>query len=225
MPVVQSVAEWEKLADKIRQDVLDHVVFRGEAAQWRTAKTKDEWQETIEGGPGYKIKKLRYEVLPGLWIPALLYEPANLQGKVPVSLAVNGHDPMGKAVDYKQMRCINMAKRGMLVLNVEWFHMGQLRTAGFDHYAMNQLDLCGTSGLAPFYLAMTRGIDILLSLPHADPQRVAVSGLSGGGWQTIFVSSLDTRVKLCNPVAGYSSFLTRNNFTTDLGDDCRADWP
>jgi hypothetical protein len=218
MPAVKTAAEWDKVAEQIRKDVLDNVVFRGEAAKWRAAKTTVEWQETIDGGPGYKIKKLRFEALPGLWVPALLYEPADLKGKVPVSLAVNGHDAKGKAADYKQMRCINMAKRGMLVLNVEWFNMGQLRGPGFNHYAMNQLDLCGTSGIAPFYLAMTRGLDVLLSLPNADPERVAVSGLSGGGWQTIFVSSLDTRVKLCNPVAGYSGFRTRIAFPTDLGD-------
>ena len=43
---------------------------------------------------------------------------------------------------------------------------------------------------------------MLLSLEHADPDRVAVTGLSGGGWQTIVISSLDTRVTLTNPVAG-----------------------
>jgi hypothetical protein len=83
---------------------------------------------------------------------------------------------------------------------------------------MNQLDLCGTSGVSPFYLAMKRGLDVLLSHKNADAERVAVSGLSGGGWQTIFISSLDTRVTLCNPVAGYSSFRTRAQFLSDLGD-------
>jgi len=218
MPAVKTASEWEKQAERIRQDVLDKVVFHGQAAAWRLAKGKVKWLDTIPGGPGYRIAKLRYEALPGLWIPALLYQPENLKGKVPVSLAVNGHDGNGKAADYKQMRCINMAKRGLLVLNVEWFNMGQLKGAGFNHYAMNQLDLCGTSGIAPFYLAMTRGLDILLNLPNADPERVVVSGLSGGGWQTIFVSSLDPRVKLCNPVAGYSSFRTHIQFTSDLGD-------
>src|SRR5436309_9324288 len=96
--------------------------------------------------------------------------------------------------------------------------MGQLRSPGYTHYRMNQLDLCGTSGLAPFYLAMSRALDVLLALPGADRERVAVSGLSGGGWQTIFVSSLDPRVTLSNPVAGYSSFRTRVRFVTDLGD-------
>ena len=172
---------------------------------WRDAKTKFELLDTIPGGPGYSIRKLRYEALPGLWIPGLLYLPEKITGKVPVHLAVNGHDGVGKAAPYKQIRCINLAKRGVISLNLEWLGMGQLRTPGFAHYAMNQLDLCGSSGIAPFYLAMSRALDILLALPEADPTRVAVSGLSGGGWQTIFISSLDTRVTLANPVAAILS--------------------
>jgi hypothetical protein len=65
---------------------------------------------------------------------------------------------------------------------------------------------------------MSRGIDVLLAHPNADPARVAVTGLSGGGWQTIFISSLDERVTLCDPVAGYSSFRTRSVVRADLGD-------
>jgi dienelactone hydrolase len=65
---------------------------------------------------------------------------------------------------------------------------------------------------------MKRGLDVLLAHEHADPSRVAVTGLSGGGWQTIFFSPLDTRVTLCDPVAGYSSFFTRIKYFSDLGD-------
>jgi hypothetical protein len=218
MPRIKTAAEWDKHANRIRAKVLKRVVYRGEAAAWRDAKTRVEWLGTIKGGPGYRIKKLRYEALPGLWIPALLYEPEKLTGRVPVILNVNGHDRNGKAAVYKQIRCINQAKRGMLALNVEWLGMGQLRTTNFEHGRMNQLDLCGTSGLAPFYLSMKRGLDVLLALEHADPSRVAVTGLSGGGWQTIFISSLDPRVTLTNPVAGYSGFPTRIQHYKDLGD-------
>src|SRR5262249_14627138 len=101
MPPPQSLAEWEKRAQQMRSDALKQVIFRGEAAAWRDAKSRVDWLETIEGGPGYRIKKLRYEALPGLWIPALLYEPEKLTGKVPVVLNVNGHDGNGKAADYK----------------------------------------------------------------------------------------------------------------------------
>jgi hypothetical protein len=204
--------------EQLRTKILDQVVFRGEARAWRDAQTKVEWLEKIPGGPGYQIQKLRYEAIPGLWIPALLYVPDQLTARVPVVLNVNGHDAAGKQAPYKQLRCINQAKRGMLALNVEWLGMGQLRGDNFLHYRANQLDLCGTSGLSLFYLAMSRALDLLLAHEHADPQRVAVAGLSGGGWQTIVISSLDPRVTLANPVAGYSSFVTRARFFSDLGD-------
>jgi hypothetical protein len=48
---------------------------------------------------------------------------------------------------------------------------------------------------------------------------VAVTGLSGGGWQTIFISALDTRVKLCAPNAGYNGNATRVTAYADLGDE------
>lgn len=218
IPEFQTAEEWTEYASRLRDRTLKEVVFRGEAAKWRSYRSTPVWLETIER-PGYVIRKLRFEAVPGMWVPALLYEPRQLEGRVPVVLNVNGHDRGdGKAADYKQIRCINQVRRGMLALNIEWLGMGQLNTPGFGHYKMNQLDLCGTSGLAPFYLSMSRGLDILLDHPHADPQRVAVAGLSGGGWQTIFISALDTRVTLANPVAGYSSFRTRARYFSDLGD-------
>lgn len=121
MPDVKSREEWEAVSARLRRDMLDRVVFRGHAAQWRQGKTNVQWLETLEGGEGYRIKKLRYEALPGFWIPALLYEPAELSESMPVVMNVNGHDRKnGKAAEYKQTRCINQAKRGMIALNVEW---------------------------------------------------------------------------------------------------------
>jgi dienelactone hydrolase len=218
MPAVATEAEWRKVAQSLRSETLSKVVFRGEAAGWRQAKSRVEWLETIEGGEGYKIKKLRFEAIPGLWIPALLYEPDELKGKVPVMLNVNGHDGKGKAADYKQLRCINLAKRGILALNVEWFGMGQLAKMGFGHGLINAIDVSGASGIALHFLSMAHGLDVLLAHEHADPGRVGVTGLSGGGWQTIFISSLDDRVTLTNPVAGYSSFATKIQNLSDLGD-------
>jgi hypothetical protein len=219
MPQVSTVAQWEAEAKRLREETLAKVVYRGEAARWRDAPVKVEWLDTIPGGPGYSIRKLRYEAVPGLWIPAVVYLPEKLVGKTPVVMNVNGHvGAPGKSVPYKQIRCINQAKRGMIAMNVEWLGMGQLGGEGFYHYRANQLDLCGTAAVAPFFLSMKRGLDILLSMENADPKRVAVAGLSGGGWQTAFIGGLDPRVTLANPVAGYSSFRTRAYVPADLGD-------
>src|SRR5689334_1438946 len=218
MPLVSSAQQWTQMKEQLRRQLLNEVVLRGEGRKWADAKTRVEWLDVIPGN-GYRIKRLRYEVIPGLWIPALLYEPENLSGKVPAILNTNGHEGTGVANDYIQIRCINEAKKGALALNFEWLGMGQLKTEGFNHYRSNQLDLTGTSGVALHYLSQKRGLDILLAHPNADPARVAVTGLSGGGWQTIFIGSLDPRVTIAAPVAGYSSFVTRAQFPDqDLGD-------
>jgi len=218
VPEFKKPEEWLAESVRIRREVLDKIVFRGKQAKaWREAESKVVWDEVIEGLPGYRIRKLRFEIVPGWWAPALLYEPEKISGKVPVVVNVNGHGRTGKASPQKQIRCINQAKRGMLALNVEWIGLGQFKNR-VGHYQLAQLDLCGESGMAPFFLNVSRALDLLLEHPNADPDRVAVAGLSGGGWQTIFFSSLDPRVKLANPVAGYSSFKTRARHFSDLGD-------
>ena len=60
-----------------------------------------------------------------------------------------------------------------------------------------------------FYLAMRKGLDYLYQHPNVDRARIGVTGLSGGGWQTIVLSALDERVRLAVPVAGYSSLVSR----------------
>lgn len=218
LSVPETREAWEAYANKLRSRVLEEIVFRGVPGQWRNHPLRVEWLEPIPAGPGYRLRKLRYEALPGFWVPAILYEPEKLSGKVPAVLNVNGHTPLGKQYPPKQLRCINMAKKGIMALNIEWVGMGQLSSPGYHHGRMNQLDLCGVSGLAVFFLNMQRGVDVLLSLEHVDPERIGMTGLSGGGWQTIVLSSLDTRIRLANPVAGYSSFHTRLWHHKDLGD-------
>lgn len=213
-----SAEAWQREAAKIRQRVREEVVFRGIPESWRQHRLEVHQTGTIQTEDGYRIHKLRFEALPGLWIPALLYEPNRLEGKVVAVLNVNGHAATGKSTEYKQLRCINLAKRGMLALNLEWIGMGQLRTLGFSHNHLAKLDLCGVSGLSVFYLSMSRGIDVLLNHRHCDPERVAVTGLSGGGWQTIMLSSLDTRVKLAVPVAGHSALAQRVAHRNSIGD-------
>ena len=216
----KSVEEWESRAEQIRQQMFDLVVFRGKAQKWREAPFKVEWFDTIETNDGYRIKKFRYEALPGMWAPALLYEPAELTAAAPVFINLNGHHRGGKAMPYKQRRCINLAKRGMLAYNLEFLDMGQLYNPNRDnkHNRLVQIDLCGTSGLAPFWLIMERGLDVALQHEHADSSRVGVAGLSGGGWQTIWLASLDKRITLANPVAGYGSNHVRLDYRNNVGD-------
>jgi dienelactone hydrolase len=210
--------QWTAQAERLRQRVLDEVVFHGIPKSWLKGSPKVVWGETI-AAEGYVIRKLSYEAVPGLWVGALLYKPVNLKGKVPAVLNVNGHvgEP-GMTVDYEQARCINLAKRGILALSLEWIGMGQLGGPGYAHNDLAYLDLCGRAGLSVFYLELKRGLDILCSHKATDRKRVAVTGLSGGGWQTILISALDTRVKLSAPNAGYCGLEPRIEYPGDTGD-------
>ncbi|MBN1669435.1 MAG: acetylxylan esterase [Kiritimatiellae bacterium] len=196
-------AEWRRRTAAIRRDLLAKVYLRGHQRGILKAPPKVQWRGVIETGKGYRIRKLRYEGYPGMWIPALLYEPAGLKGKVPAVLNVNGHHAGGKAMPYKQVRCINLAKRGMLALNTEFVGMGELQGCGL-HMQQGHIDLCGVAGVGVMVLAMKRGLDVLLAHRHADPERVAMTGLSGGGWQTAVLSALDERIRAVIPVSGHS---------------------
>jgi dienelactone hydrolase len=50
-----------------------------------------------------------------------------------------------------------------------------------------------------------RGVDFVLSLPDVDPKRVAITGASGGGTQTMLLAALDERVALSFPAVMVST--------------------
>ena len=219
-PAPSSAGEWTAASVRLRRHLLDDVVFHGWRREWVEASPKFEEAGVIEG-KGYRIRKLRYEIVPGFQSVALLYEPENLRGKIPAILNVNGHvGPPGKSVEYKQKRCITFARHGILALNLEWLSYGELSQTGNQHSFGHHLDLAGANGVGLFYLAMRKGLDYLYEHPNTDRARVGVTGLSGGGWQTIILSSLDERVKAAVPVAGYSSIISRVEAKEygDLGD-------
>ena len=212
-----SAHAWDKKAARIRQQMLE-LFFRGHPPDLLQEPPRIRFKETLhDGNKGYLVRKLLYEGYPGLWIPALLYEPTQLQDKVPAVLNPNGHHVGGKAMAYKQARCINLAKRGMLALNTEFIGMGELR-ASADHNRIAHLDLCGVAGIGVFYLIIKRSLDVLLDHRHADPARVAMTGLSGGGWQTALLAALDERVRVVVPVAGHSPVWQRAGCMEDIGD-------
>jgi dienelactone hydrolase len=216
LPAVKGRDAWQKEAERLREHELS-VIYHGWPQAWIEAKPKFEKVAEI-ARPGYRIVKLRYEIVPGFVSTALLYEPEKMTGKVPAILNVNGHGPGGKAVEHKQKRCINQARRGMLALSLEWLDFGELSRQGNEHNRIGLLDLAGANGVGLFYLAMRRGLDYLYDNPRVDRTRIGMTGLSGGGWQTMLLSSLDPRVGAAIPVAGFSSLTTAIEHPEYAGD-------
>lgn len=217
LPSPKSAAEWTAEEARVRKHILYDIVFHGWPRQWVNSPPDFQDAGVIETKSGYRIRKLRYEIVPGFWSTALLYEPDHIRGRIPAILNVYGHDPKGKARDFIQKRCINFVKRGIAVLTLEWFGFGELSQKYNAHDYGAQLDLVGANALGLFYLAMRRGLDYLDTLPEVDPKRLGMTGLSGGGWQTITLSALDPRVKVMVEVAGFGSL--QSNITHPVDTD------
>lgn len=209
---------WETQAASLRQSVLQTVFLENVPDAWLTAPLNVVPGDQITH-EGYTIRKLRYEAVPGLWIPAVLYEPANAAFPVPAVLNAGGHDyENGKAGKAEQARGINLARRGMLSLHPDWYSCGELNQEGYRHDNIARFDVLGVRGVSLFYFLQKRALEVLLADPRTDPSRVAMTGLSGGGCQTAFFSALDERIRLTVPVGGYGGLRPRIEALYDLGD-------
>lgn len=218
LPVPKDARQWTAEAGRIRKHLLDDIVFHGWPREWVNSPPRFEAAGVIEG-KGYRIRKFRYEIVPGFQSVALLYEPTALAGRVPAILNVNGHTRAGKAAEYKQKQSINFARQGMLALDLEWMQCGELDQRENYHGFGAHLDLVGMNGVGLFYLAMRRGLDFLDQHPNVDRSRLGMTGLSGGGWQTITLSALDERVAVSVPVAGFAGMVTSIEHPEYIGDD------
>lgn len=222
-PTHESARAWASAEARLRDRLLKDVVFHGWPPAWVNSRPRFEELGVIETPYGYRLHKLRYEVVPGFWSTAILYEPERVHGKMPAILSVVGHFRWGKSEEWVQKRCINFAKRGILTLSLEWLDYGELFLPENTHnFYGPHVDLAGANVLGLFYLWMRRGLDYLATRPDVDPTRIGMTGLSGGGWQTVVLSALDPRVKVAVEVAGiggYASNILQARNTDEAEDD------
>ena len=215
-------ADWLAQAAALRTRCVE-LLLRGHPEGVLAETPQVVWGDALDmpqPAPEYRIRKLRFEGYPGVWVPALWYEPIAAgeadSPPMPAVLNANGHTAAGIAVEYKQARCINLAKRGMLALSFEFLGMGESASMG-AHNQQLLLDLLGQCGAGVFLVVMKRALDLLLAHPATDSARVAMTGLSGGGWQTVLLSALDERVRVVVPVAGHMPAWSRRD-RGDVGD-------
>ncbi len=84
-PRPSSAAQWTAEAQRLRARMLA-TAFHGWPPDWVNSPPKFEDLGVFATGTGYRLRKLRYEVVPGLQSTAILYEPENMQRKMPAIL-------------------------------------------------------------------------------------------------------------------------------------------
>lgn len=166
--------------------------------------------------PGYFIEKIVYESLPGVLVPAHLYLPEKRQGRAPAILFYPGHWWADSKMrpDF-QAFCITMARLGFVVLSWDPFGQGERGVSSRDH-RRTELLLAGVAqqGVAEYETQVA--LRYLLSRPEVDPNRIGMTGASGGGYNTWITSALDDRIRVAVPVVGTSDFYEQIAVTRPL---------
>ncbi len=162
---------------------------------------------------GYRIDKIVFESLPGLHVTALVYVPEGPVGKKPAVLVACGHSAVGKAYPGYQEIAARLVRRGYVVLC--WDPVGQGERSQFwdaargrsrynlvcgEHAVLgNFATIAGTSLVRYMVWDGVRAVDYLLTRDDVDATRIAITGTSGGGFQSLWIGALDPRIAAVLP--------------------------
>ncbi|UCD51235.1 MAG: acetylxylan esterase, partial [Phycisphaerales bacterium] len=174
----------------------------------------------VVNGEGYRVEKIVFESMPQYYVTAALFIPNETTKKRPAILNVIGHSTASFRRETYQVVILNLVKKGFIVLAMDPYGQGE-RIDYFDpekgkstvggstaihSYVGNQMFLTGVSPGRYFIWDGIRAIDYLLTRQEVDPERIGVTGLSGGGTQTTYISVFDDRVKAVAPSCYITGF-------------------
>ena len=144
------------------------------------------------------------------WVAGNLYLPANSADKLPVVILAHGHGVTGK---YSlRERAAFFAANGYAAFTFDYTGGGERNIvdsngeipafpSGQHNIVGNRMNLCGYN-FQWFMLAETvAAIDYVSSRPEIDPERICMTGASGGGTETFLTAAIDERIKVLAPAA------------------------
>ncbi|MEI8016603.1 MAG: acetylxylan esterase [Schlesneria sp.] len=205
-----SFEEWKRQRVILRENLLK--------AWGGFPETPCDLEPRILGGfqrDGYRVEKLIFRTRPGVWMTANAYVP-DQSGKHSAILHVHGHWAGAKQDPVVQTRCIGCAKLGFFVLCVDAFGAGERgigKQLGEYHGEMTAATLLPVglplSGMQVY--ENMRAVDYLRTRPEVDPDRIGITGASGGGNQSMYAGAFDERIRCVVPtcsVGTYQAYLS-----------------
>jgi cephalosporin-C deacetylase-like acetyl esterase len=178
----------------------------------------------------YRIENVIFQSRPGFWVTANLYVPKDRKGKAPGVVGTCGHSANGKAAEAYQYFAQGLARLGYISLIFDPIGQGerlQYSAPGrkskwssgvSEHIQMgNQQSLVGEFLGTWFAWDGIRALDYLLSREEVDPNHVGVTGNSGGGTQTTWLTALESRWTMAAPACFITTF--RRNAENELPAD------
>lgn len=155
-------------------------------------------------GDGYTVQSVVLETYPGFYLTGNLYTPQEGAGPHPAVLSAHGHWSSGRfentEVGSIPGRAVQFARMGYVVFSysmIGYNETADLLPHRFDEPAY-QLWGFGPMGLQLWN--SLRALDFLSSLPDVDPERIGMTGASGGGTQTFMLTAIEPRIRVAAPV-------------------------
>ena len=161
-------------------------------------------QATVTGAlerGDYVVEKLHLQSVPDAYVPGNLYRPAEITKRLPAVLYLCGHTK-GKVNPQYQANPRWFGQHGYVALVLDPIQLGEARGMHHGTYREGRWDWPSrgyTPAGAEVWNAM-RALDYLQTRDDVDPDRLGVTGLSGGGAMSWFLGAADERVKCVVPV-------------------------
>jgi dienelactone hydrolase len=203
---IQTADDWNARKDEYRRQLremlgLDPMPEKTDLAATVTG-TLDHEEFTVE--------KLHFQSRPGLYVTGNLYVPKQREGKLPAILYVCGHGNIKKdgisygAKSHYQHHGAWFARNGYVCLVIDTLQLGEIE--GIHHgtyrYGMWWWLNRGYTPAGVEAWNCVRALDYLQSRPEVDPEKLGVTGRSGGGAYSWWIAAIDERIKCAVPVAG-----------------------
>ncbi len=195
MPVCRSLEAWRRRAASLRPQVL-RALGLDPLPERTPLNVRLLGEKQLDG---YRIQRLTFESRPGFLVTANVYVPDG-QGPFPLVLCPVGHWLRGKNEPVAAARSHALAKLGYITITYDPFGQEERAIPGNEHVEAWRLLLTGHTNMSLMVWDTVRALDTMLSRPDVDPKRIACTGASGGGLNTLYYSVADDRLDVAVPV-------------------------
>ncbi len=203
---IESLADWQARCEEYRRQLREMLGLD----PW---PKKTNLKATITGTlerDDFRVEKLHFQSMPGLYVTANLYLPKNITKPVPAVLYLCGHAQVkidnvsyGNKAHY-HFHAVWFARHGYACLVLDSLQLGEIE--GIHHgtyrYGMWWWNNRGYTPAGVEAWNCVRALDYLQSRPEIDGERIGVTGRSGGGAYSWWIAAIDPRIKAAVPVAG-----------------------
>lgn len=201
-PTAKSLEDWQARRTQLRRQILVSagLMPMPERTPLRVTRTGRKQHGA------FFVDKVVFEPVPGFYVAGNLYVPVNASAshRVPGVLVPHGHWKKGRAhqttVYSVPTLCANLAVQGYVAFAYDMIGYNDTRQLPHRFGESTSEQLWSFNLLGQQLWDSIRAVDLLESLPEVDPDRIGVTGSSGGGTQTFLLTAVDDRIKAAAPV-------------------------